>query len=105
LSTGVLKKANASSQKMRSPLAKKGYLEISDTSALKWLAMESNTCLGCRFGSVKIEILVPEKYNQKQFARQTKDFAADIIAVTKQKPIHYSLTFDSEQDSSEALDF
>ena len=60
--------------------------------------MDSNVCLSCRFSSVKIEILVPEKCSLKEFAKQTRDFAAEIIMVTGPKPIHYSLQFDSEQD-------
>lgn len=64
--------------------------------------MESNTCFGCRFGSVKIEILVPEKYSLKQFAQQTRDFTADVVAVTGSKPIHYSLKVNTEQSK---LDF
>jgi hypothetical protein len=66
--------------------------------------MASNICLGCRFGSVKIEILVPEKYTIKEFAQQTQDFASEIIAITKEKPMHYSLTFGSGNDFSK-LDF
>ncbi len=65
--------------------------------------MESNVCLGCRFGSVKVEILVPEKYTHERFVRETRDFASDIAVLTKQKPIHYSLRFDSENSSG--LDF
>ena len=66
--------------------------------------METNVCYGCRFGSVKIEIVVPEKYSLKKFAKQTRDFADQIAEVTKPKPIHYSLRFDSGQDSAK-LDF
>ena len=66
--------------------------------------MESK-CLGCRFGSVKVEILVPEKYSMKQFVQQTRDFASDIAALTEKKPIHYSLTFDSGEDCPEKLNF
>ena len=66
--------------------------------------METNVCFGCRFGSVKIEILVPEKYNLKQFASQTRNFTAGIVAVTGAKPIHYNLKVDSRQDPSR-LDF
>jgi hypothetical protein len=63
--------------------------------------METNVCFGCRFGSVKIEILVPEKYNLKRFANQTRDFTADVVAVTGAKPIHYSLKVDSGQNTAE----
>ena len=66
--------------------------------------MESNVCLGCRFGSVKIEILVPEKCNINEFAEETRNFSSDIIAITKEKPMHYSLTFGSGNECSK-LDF
>ncbi len=61
-------------------------------------------CYGCRFGSVKIEILVPDKYNQARFVEETRDFASDIIAQAGQKPIHYALKLDSGKSGSE-LDF
>lgn len=67
--------------------------------------MESNLCLGCRFGSVKIEALVPEKCNLEELAKKTREYAADIFALTGQKPIHYALTFDSGQGSSQELNF
>lgn len=57
--------------------------------------MESNKCLGCRFGSVKIEVEVPEKYSTEEFAAETKNFASQIIAITKQKSMQYLLTFGS----------
>ena len=66
--------------------------------------MNSDVCLGCRFGSVKIEILVPEKCKIEDFSKQTRDFTAEIGRVTGHKPIHYSLGFDSEQDLAD-LDF
>ncbi len=66
--------------------------------------MESNVCLSCRFGSVKIEILVPETYDVQEFVTETQNFASDIIATVGQKPIHYSLRFDSEH-YSDGLDF
>ena len=66
--------------------------------------MNSDLCLRCRFSSVKIEILVPEKCKPEDFSEQTREFAAEIIRVTGRKPIHYSLGFDSEQDLTE-LDF
>ncbi len=62
--------------------------------------METNVCYACRFGSVKIEILVPEKYNLKTFAEQTRKFAADIATATQSKPIHYKLRFDSASNIS-----
>jgi len=65
--------------------------------------MESNLCLGCRFGSVKIEILVPEKCGIEEFAAETQNFTSEIVAMTK-KPMHYSLTFGSGIDQSK-LDF
>jgi len=64
-----------------------------------------NKCLGCRFGSVKVEISVPEKYNMKQFVQQTRDFASDITSVTGNKPLHYSLAFGSDEEYPEKLDF
>lgn len=57
--------------------------------------MASNKCIGCRFGSSKIEILVPENYSIQEFAEETQNFASEIIAITKKKPMHYSLTFGS----------
>lgn len=66
--------------------------------------MESSLCLGCRFGFVKIEILVPEKCDIEKFAAETQNFASEIVAMTKEKPMHYSLTFGSEMDHSK-LDF
>ena len=62
--------------------------------------MESNVCLGCRFGSVKLEILVPEKYDINDFAQETRNFSTDIVAITKEKPMHYSLTFGSGDEYS-----
>jgi hypothetical protein len=61
--------------------------------------MLSNVCLGCRFGSVKINVLAPENYDLTEIVRETRDFAASLIEAT-QKPIHYSLNFDSGQDLS-----
>ena len=66
--------------------------------------LDSNVCLGCRFGSVKIEILVPEKCDINEFAEETRNFSLDIIAMTKEKPMHYSLTFASGNEVSK-LDF
>jgi hypothetical protein len=66
--------------------------------------MESNICLGCRFGSVKIEVSVPQNLGLKDFAEQTKVFAAELTEFTKSKPIHYSLKFDAPPDCEE-LDF
>ncbi len=68
--------------------------------------MDSNICLGCRFGSVKIEVVVPEKYNLKNFAKQTQNFAAGITAITREKAIHYSITFLAADDEPpKKLDF
>jgi len=61
---------------------------------------EGNVCLGCRFGSVKIDITVPEKYDLTEFVRQKEDFASEIIPLTREKPIHYSLLFGSNGDPS-----
>ncbi|MCL4429652.1 MAG: hypothetical protein M1167_02755, partial [Chloroflexi bacterium] len=65
--------------------------------------MEGNVCIGCRFGSVKIEVCVPEKCSLQEFTRQTRAFASDLKAHTGQKPIHYALTFDSDKDASELV--
>jgi hypothetical protein len=62
--------------------------------------MDSNICLGCRFGSVKIEIVVPEEYDIKDFAEETRNFNSEINAITKKKPMHYSLMFGSESNHS-----
>lgn len=66
---------------------------------------KTNVCLGCRFGSVKIDILVPEKYNLKEFVKQTQNFASGVTAVTREKPIHYALTFENHGGDSEKLNF
>ena len=61
--------------------------------------MESNICLGCRFGSVKIEVLVPEDCDVQEFVRKTRLFASEMKPVTREKRIHYILKFDSEKHS------
>lgn len=66
--------------------------------------MESNICLACRFSSVKIEIFVPEKCDIKEFAEESRNFSSNIIAITKEKPMHYSLTFAQGNEPSK-LDF
>jgi hypothetical protein len=66
--------------------------------------MNSNVCLGCRSGSVKIEISVAQKCKPEDFSHQTRDFGAGIIRVTGHKPIHYSLELDSGQNLAE-IDF
>jgi hypothetical protein len=65
---------------------------------------KGNACLGCRFGSVKLEILVPENCDITEFAKQTQNFRSEIVAMTKEKPMHYSLTFGSADPASK-LDF
>ena len=62
--------------------------------------MDNNVCLTCRFGSVKIEVLVPDKCDVEEFAEETRNFSSDIIAITKEKPMRYSLTFGSGNDMS-----
>jgi hypothetical protein len=52
-----------------------------------WGMAKGNKCLGCRFGSVKLEILVPENCNLREFMGKTQDFAFNIISITKEKPI------------------
>jgi hypothetical protein len=66
--------------------------------------MLSNICLGCRFGSVKIDVHAPENCDVTEIVQKTRDFATTLIEVTKRKPIHYSVSFDSVQDLS-TLDF
>ncbi len=61
--------------------------------------------MGCRFGSVKIDVSVPEKYDLKSFRAETQQFASRFLAMTKQKPIHYNLTFDKKQRKLAALEF
>jgi hypothetical protein len=61
--------------------------------------MESNICIGCRFGSVKIEIFVPENCDVQEFVQKTRLFASEMKLVTGEKRIHYTLKFDSETDS------
>jgi len=62
--------------------------------------MESDTCIGCRFGAVKIEIYVPEKISFREFEKQTRALAFPIKALAGQKPIHYALTFASDKATS-----
>jgi|GEM_PF-2650365 hypothetical protein len=62
--------------------------------------METNACLTCRFGSVKIDISVPYKYDPKKLAEQTKAFTSSLAALTRQKPIHYAVTFEERKISS-----
>jgi hypothetical protein len=62
--------------------------------------VSSNICIGCRFGSSRIEILVPEDYNIQDFAKETQNFASEIIAIKKVEAMHYSLTFGSLNDFS-----
>jgi hypothetical protein len=66
--------------------------------------MEANACLGCRFGSVKINISVPQKCDEGRLARETKAFASKIAVMTRQKPVHYTVTY-SERQKFAALDF
>ncbi len=66
--------------------------------------MEANACLSCRFGSVKINISVPHKYNAGKLTKETKAFASKIAATTRQKPIHYTVTY-AERQKFAALDF
>ena len=66
--------------------------------------MDSNVCLGCRFGSVKIEVLVPEQCDIREFADETRNFTSEIVAITKAKRMHYCITFGSGSNYSK-LDF
>jgi hypothetical protein len=65
--------------------------------------MEANACLGCRFGSIKIEVLAPQDVDQKKLAGETKKFAAHIAEVSKHKRIHYSLATKPQKASK--IDF
>ena len=57
--------------------------------------MDNKICLSCRFGSVQIEVLVPETCDLEKFVTETRNFASDVIAVTKEKThsllIHFSV--------------
>jgi hypothetical protein len=75
------------------------------TTLQRGIGMESNVCLGCRFGSVKIDVSVPEKYNFKTFKVETKQFASEILPMTRHKPIHYNVTFDKKQLDAAAPKF
>ncbi len=66
--------------------------------------MES-VCIGCRFGSVIVEIAVPEKCDLLKLTRRTEAFTADLPAAIKQKPIHYSLNFDEENSLDDEPSF
>lgn len=59
--------------------------------------MNGNVCLGCRFGSVRVEILAPEKRDADEFVEQTRQFLTQITALTFEKQIHYSLVIDAER--------
>jgi hypothetical protein len=52
---------------------------------------ESQKCLQCKHGLTKLEILVPENCKIKDYIHKTKDFVSNIKAITKEKPMHYSL--------------
>ena len=58
-------------------------------------------CLGCEFGSVKLEILVPENCDLKEFIEKTQNFAFNLISISKEKPIYYSLKYGSGMDCAE----
>ena len=68
------------------------------------LYMENKVCASCRFGSVKIEVFVPKNCNMQEFVQKTRLFTSEIKKEAGQKPIHYTLKFDSEKDSL-GLDF
>jgi hypothetical protein len=59
--------------------------------------MEENACLRCRFGSIRLDIKVPENYDTDRFARETKRYAEKLLEAITQKPIHYALTFEAQQ--------
>lgn len=62
-------------------------------------------CLGCKFSSVKLEILVPENSELTDFAERTQDFSARLLAITREKPLHYSLKYSSATAGGETLNF
>jgi hypothetical protein len=66
--------------------------------------MEANACLGCRFGSVKVNVSVPQRYDADRLAKETKMFVSKIAATTRQKTIHYTVTF-AERQKFAALNF
>jgi hypothetical protein len=59
----------------------------------------ANVCMGCRFGSIKMDVLVPEKYDMKQLVAQIQILASEVTAVAASKPIHYSFTFGAGKNS------
>lgn len=61
--------------------------------------------MGCRFSSIRISINVPDKYDMKTFAKETKRFTKGVAGRAKDKRIHYTLVFDSEHQKDAALDF
>jgi len=65
--------------------------------------MEANACLGCRFGSVKIDISAPQDIDQKKLVGETKKFTKQIAGVTEHKRIHYSVTTKPQKTSN--IDF
>jgi hypothetical protein len=67
------------------------------------IGMEANACYGCRFGSIKIDILAPEDIDQKKLVGETKKFTANIAEATKHKRIHYSVTTKPQKASN--IDF
>ena len=54
---------------------------------------------------LKISINVPDKYDMKTFARETKRFTKGVAGKAKDKRIHYTLVFDSEHKKDPGLDF
>lgn len=59
--------------------------------------MEENACYKCRFGSIRIDIKVPENYDTERFARETKRYAEKLSAIINNKQVHYALTFEAQQ--------
>jgi hypothetical protein len=66
--------------------------------------MDGKDCLSCKFGSVRVDILVPESYNISRFAQETQSFTSELMDATGKKTFRYALKFDSEQ-KREQLDF
>jgi hypothetical protein len=64
--------------------------------------MDKRTCLGCRFGLAKIEIL-PEENDLSEFVAQRQNFASDISSLNTEKPIHNLAYLRSGEDSLKVL--
>jgi hypothetical protein len=84
-------------QKLRSLVLKNRYFRLLTVSWLCERGMEANACLRCRFGSIRLDIKVPEKYDTDRFARETKRYAEKLFEAINHKSINYALTFEAQQ--------